>query len=135
MPFLDEIATRLQAQGVGTVNGNIYATSKAVIPAGYGPYCTVTETGGTDPSRVQNQNPGATQRPSAHLFFRGMNYAATLAMARAAYVALDGIFNETLSGTFYLSVTARQEPTDLGVLDGNGRVQIVFNIATEKYPS
>lgn len=135
MAFLEEIAARLQAQGVGTVNVNIFASSKAQIPAGPGPYLTLTDTGGSAPTRRQNQSASATQRPTAQILGRGQSYTSTIAMVRAAYVALDGIFNQLLSGTFYVSVMARQEPTDLGQLDGAGRVQIAFNIDVEKYVS
>jgi len=47
---------------------------------------------------------------------------------------LDGLFNTILSGTYYQSVTARQEPTDIG-LDDLQRPRIVFNIDAEKSPS
>lgn len=131
--FLSDIVTRLQVQGVGTPNVNIFGSSKAQIPAGVGPYLTVMETGGSAPTRQQNQAPAATQRPTAQILVRAQSYAEAFAMARAAYNALDGLFNEALSGTFYLSVTARQEPMDLGHPDDAGRVMVAFNIEAEKY--
>lgn len=133
--FLDEIATRLVAQGVGTLGTNIFASSAAVIPEGLGPFLTVIETGGSGPTRIQNQSGAATQRPTAQIAVRAKDYATARLMAKNAYDALDGLFNTTLSGTFYVSITARQEPTDLQGPDGAGRVVVVFNIDAEKYPS
>lgn len=132
--FLDEIAARLVAQGVGTVGANIFLGSKAVIPVGAGPYLTLTETGGSAPTRVHNITGAMTQRPTAQVAVRAQSYFVARTMAKAAYLALDGIFNTTLSGVFYQSITARQEPTDLG-LDALERPMVVFNIACEKASS
>jgi hypothetical protein len=134
VPFLDEIKDRLVAQGVGVLNTNIFIGSKSIVPVGVGAYLSLIETGGTGPTRVQNQDAAATQRPTAQVMARAQSYAVARAMAKAAYTALDGIFNTTLSGTFYLSITARQEPTDIG-LDAEARVMIAFNIDAEKYVS
>ena len=134
MPFLDEIADRLAAQGVGTVGSSIFKGSKAVIPTGDGPYLSLTETGGTMPTRIMNESRGHTQRPTAQILARAKNYSTARAMCKAAYDALDGVFNTALNGTIYQRIVARQEPTDLG-LDENGRVMIVFNIEVEKTPS
>jgi hypothetical protein len=132
--FLDEIAARLVAQGVGVIGSNIILGSKGTIPTGDGPYLSLTETGGSAPTRVQNTPVASTQRPTAQIAVRAKSYTVARAMSRAAYLALDGIFNTSLSGVFYQSVTARQEPTDIG-LDAQSRPVIVFNIACEKVPS
>ena len=132
--FLDEIAARLVAQGVGTVGSNIFLGSKAVIPVGAGPYLTLTETGGSAPTRVHNEAPAHTQRPTAQIAVRAQSYLVARTMAKAAYLALDGVFNTTISSVFYQSITARQEPTDIG-LDAEKRPMVVFNIACEKAPS
>jgi hypothetical protein len=129
--FLDEIKDRLVALGVGTYGSNIFLGSKAIIPTGVGPYLSVIETGGSAPTRIHNVPGAHTQRPTAQVLVRGSNYLTARTMAKAAYAALDGIFNTTLSGVFYQKVTARQEPTDIG-LDGENRVMISFNIDAEK---
>lgn len=134
MPFLDELANRLVAQGVGVHGSNIFLGSGAVIPTGDGPYLSLTETGGSAPTRVHNYPGAHTQRPTAQVLVRAKSYSTALTMARAAYVALDGIFNTVLSGTFYQKLTVRQEPTDIG-LDDPGRRMIVFNVEAEKQPS
>jgi len=133
MSFIDDVAARLVAQGVGTLNVNIFRSSAALIPAGDGPFITIIDTGGSGPSRVHN-SVRSTQRPTAQIMTRASKYETAYVKARAAYTALDGIFNTTLSGTFYQSITARQEPTDVGK-DDSGRSMISFNIGAEKAPS
>lgn len=132
--FLDEIAQRLVAQGVGTIGSTIFLGSKANIPTGDGPYITLTETGGTAPTRVHNYPQAQTQRPTAQVAVRAKSYLVARTKAKEAYLALDGVYHTTLLGVLYHSITARQEPTDLG-LDDVGRPLIVFNIDAQKQPS
>ena len=134
MSFGTDLITRLVAQGVGTFPGSLFQGSKAVIPAGAGPFITVSELGGVAPTRKQNQTAAATQRPTAQVLVRALTEPAARAKAWDAYQALDGIFNTTIGTTFYLRIVARQEPTDMG-LDGAGRIQFVFNLEAEKQPS
>lgn len=138
MAFNTEIANRLVAQGVGTLaattaNG-IFIGSAATIPDGPGPFLLLKETGGSGSSKTQQ---GATQRPTMQLLARGKSSQAARALLVAAYNALggaDGLYNITLTGTFYVSITARQEPTDIG-LDAAKRAMFSFNIDAEKAPS
>ena len=139
MPFLEELRDRLVAQSVGVYGSTIFLGSGADLPKlgdtrGKGPFISMVETGGTAPTRIHNQSSANTQRPSASIIARGVSSQTTRAMAKAAYDALDGIFNTTLSGTFYQSVTAQQEPTDIG-LDTEGRRMFSFNVRAEKAPS
>lgn len=133
MLFIDEIAKRLADKGVGVVSSNIFKGSNAVIPTGDGPYLTVTSTGGSAPTRVHNKKAANTKRPTAAVTVRAKSSAVALNMAHAAYDALDGTFNELLGSTFYQSITARQEPTDIGH-DDAGRVMFQFNVEVEKQP-
>lgn len=135
MPFLDEIAAKLVGAGVGVLGTNIFLGSGALIPAGAGPFMTIIETGGSAPTRVQNKASASTQRPTAQIAVRATSYATARAMSKAAYDALDGTFNATLSGTFYQKITARQEPTDMGLEEGTARRMLVFNIEAQKQPS
>jgi|SRR5580765_2688397 len=134
MPLLEEVAARLVAQGVGTLSSNIFYGSNAVIPTGDGPYLTLTETGGMAPMRIQNKASGNIQQPTFQVAVRARTYPVARAMCKAAYDALDGVFNLTLSGTFYQKITARQEPTDIG-LDGVKRPTVVVNFEVMKNPS
>lgn len=153
MSFLDDMVTRLVTQNVGVLNVNIFAASPSIIPSpgaypasdltkGMGPYLSIGETGGTEPTRVQNVRLPNTQRPGGQIIVRAGRiagvqeaYAAARAMAWLAYLALDGNFNVVIGGAFYLSVKARQEPTDMGLDDTNMRAQVVFNIQAEKSAS
>lgn len=135
MPFLDEIASYLAAQGVGTVGADIIKGSKGVVPTGDGPYLSLIETGGTGSMRTHNGTP--VQQPTAQILARAKQYNIARTKLKAAFDALGGdkgLHNVTLNGTFYQSVTPRQQPTDLG-LDAEARVMISFNIDAQKRPS
>jgi hypothetical protein len=132
--FLDEIKDRLVAQGVGVFGSSIFLGSKAAIPSGDGPYISLTETGGTAPTRIHNQTGANTQRPTAQILVRAKSYLTARTKAKEAYLALDGVYNTTITGVLYYKITARQEPTDIG-LDDHERPMISFNIDAEKYPS
>jgi hypothetical protein len=132
--FLDEIAARLVAQGVGILGSSIILGSKGVIPEGDGPYISLTETGGSGPTRIHNIAGANPQRPTAQIAVRARSYLVARAKAKEAYLALNGVWNTTISGVFYQKITARQEPTDIG-LDDEKRPMIVFNIDAEKAPS
>lgn len=133
MSFLDDIAAKLVADGIGVIGTTLFTSSKAVIPIGDGPYITLMETGGVAPTRVQNRTSAATVRPSVQVVARAKSYQVARAKAKAAYDSLDGLFNTTLNGTWYVKITARQEPTDTG-LDEAGRPRVTFNLDAEKAP-
>lgn len=133
--FIEEIANRLVAQNVGLVGTSIFLGSHARIPPGDGPFTTLTETGGTGSVRTHNDT--ATQRPTLQVLVRGKNPSAVRAVSQAAYDALggpDGLYNCILDHVFYLSITARQGPTDIGA-DEVGRICYSFNIDVEKQRS
>ena len=132
--FLDEIAARLVAQGVGVIGSSIFLGSRAAIQDGDGPYISLTETGGSSPTFVHNTAGSKTQRPTAQVAVRAKSYLIARTKAKDAYVALNGVWNTTISGVFYQKITARQEPTDIG-LDDKTRPMVVFNIEAEKNPS
>lgn len=148
MSLLDDLAFRLVSQGVGKLATSsdsaqapalsIFKGSASPIPAGAGPFLTLAETGGPAPTRVQNKTTPNTRRPTVQVLVRAGRipgvqeaYPAARAMSDAAYLALDGIFNTTLNGTFYIKVTARQDPTDMGMDATGGRALVVFNLDIE----
>jgi len=135
MPFLDEIAARIQSQGAGTLGTDLFLSTKAQIPTGNGPYTTLVEYGGTTSRRTQNNK--STQRPSAQIVVRASTYPNARTRAQAVYAALggdNGLFNTVLSSTFYLWVIPNQQLYDLG-LDELSRARVAFNIDAEKDPS
>lgn len=96
--FAEEIVKLLTNASVGTSASSIFVGSSASVPPGDGPYCNITETGGTSPLRTQNEvATPAFVRPSAQLVFRAKTYAAARTMARAAYAALVGVRNTTIT--------------------------------------
>lgn len=132
--FIEEIANRLINQNVGLTASSIFFGSKAPLPAGDGPYITLTETGGTGAARMHNSS---TERPTLQIYTRAKSAKTARAVARAAYDALggpDGLYNLTLDGVTYVKIVARQEPTDVGA-DDIGRVCYSFNIDAEKQRS
>lgn len=135
MSFPSEVIARLAAQGVGTFGTNMFIGSGALLPAGDGPYLVLIDTGGSGASRTQTNT--ATENPTAQISTRAKSPSVARTMLQAAYTALggaNGLHNVTLSGTYYLSLTSRQNATDIGV-DDAGRAMVAFNIDAEKEPS
>lgn len=133
--FLEEVTNRLINQNVGQYATSITLGSQGRIPVGDGPLLELRDTGGTDSSRTHNDT--ATPRPSAQVLARGKNPVDVRRCIWAAHTALggpDGLYNITLDNIFYLSLVAKQEPTDIG-LDGVGRVMYSFNVDAEKQRS
>ena len=133
MTFLDEIAARGVAQGLGVIGTSIFLSSKAVIPTGNGPYTSIIATGGAGARYTHNTNAPDSQRPGAQILVRALSYPVAEAKARAWYDALT-LRNTTLSGTYYQDLLPTQEPFDLG-LDTTGRAQVAFNVLATKRPS
>lgn len=135
MAFIDDIVMRLVHEGVGVVGTSIFQSSRAILPV-TGNILTVIETGGSGPARTHNNT--GTQRPTAQIKARGVDYPAARALSKSAYDALggpNGLWNVLLNGTMYLSITMRQEPTDTGLDETGKRSTITFNIDAEKEPT
>lgn len=131
--LLDEIASRLVGQGVGLLGVTIFLGSAANLPKGG--CLSIIETGGTSAARTHNDT--ATERPTLQFKARHENLREASAMLMAAYNALggaNGLYNIELNGVFYLSIIARQSPTDTGQ-DAAGRATYSFNVDIEKQPS
>ena len=139
--FLDDLIKLLEDQGVGVGGTNIFGSSLARIPAGDGPYLSVTETGGGGPEGTHNAAAQgrlpAYQRPNAQLYFRAKTYIAARTMADAAYAAIVrvGQKSQFVNGVWWRSAVPLQEPFDMGVESGTGRALVAFNIAVVKRPN
>lgn len=97
---LEEIAKILVDAGVGVKNSDLFASTKARIPTGDGPYITLVETGGTFPIWKQNSNTPSEQRPSIQITVRaGGNtpYETAKSKAVEAYNALIVIKNQIIT--------------------------------------
>lgn len=96
--FLIELIKILEDAGVGTYGTDIFISTKANIPPHGGPYLNIVATGGAEGIRIQNDVSGpAYERPSAQITVRALSAAAAEAMCRAAYAALVGIRNQTIT--------------------------------------
>jgi Bacteriophage minor capsid protein len=126
MTFLDDLAARAVALGLGVIGTTLFMSSKAVIPAGAGPITSMTETGGSGPGFIHNQTTPAYHQPGAQIMVRAATYPAAKTRADELHAAFT-LHNATLSGTFYLSIIPTQEPFDMG-LDALGRAQLAFNV-------
>lgn len=130
-----DLVARLEAQNVGVYGVDIFASSRAVLPAGEGPFLTVIETGGTSPEHTHNSVLApAYQRPSAEIIVRGATFETAMTMSRAAYSALFVRNYTASSGTHYRSISPAGEPGDIGP-DRSGRITIAFNVDAIKRPS
>jgi hypothetical protein len=95
--FEEELIKILTDASVGD-SENIFASSKAAVPEGDGPFLHVIATGGASPLRIHNViSPPAYPQPTAQLVTRAKSYKAARAMARAAYLALAAIRNTTVT--------------------------------------
>ena len=133
--FIEEIADKLVAAGVGARDVVIFLSSNAQFPLTTASV-VIVDTGGAGSSRTQGNT--ATQHATASLTVRGVTFKDAYALAKATYEALggaNGLYNLPLSGVQYLSINARQQPTDLGADADTGLSMVVFNIEAEKQPS
>ncbi len=133
--FLDEIAARLVSEGIGILGTNIFLGAKVQVPKGSGPYVSIVETGGTGAVRTQNNT--SRQRPTGQVTVRSDSYVTARTKIKHVYNALggvNGLYNFTLNGAHYVSLTVRTEPIEVGMDDDN-RSMLSFNFDAEKRPS
>lgn len=130
MEFTTDIKVHLVAQGIAAAKIIVSPTYK--IPA-TGDFISLTETGGVAPYYTHNEAPApALAQPSMQLRARSSTHAGAMALARAAYNALN-VNDVTINGTKYLWIRPAQEPHPLPP-DENDRAQVVFNINSLRKP-
>lgn len=128
--------------------GSVFQSTHAKIPAGDAATITLIEYGGPAPLVMHrsDSNP-AYEFPTAQVFARGGSHAQVRALAQAAYLRLSrdpstsatSILqrpwrNVTINGVYYVWISPRQQPFDMGP-DDVGRLKIGFNLAAMKRPS
>ena len=94
--FVDEIAKRLEDQGVGSINVDIFATSQGDIPTDEGTYLSIAVTAGATSQDIHNEQAPAYPEPSAQIVARAVDYEVAEAKAFLAYHALAGVRNTNL---------------------------------------
>ena len=129
--LLDELGAYLQAAGIGTLSQSLFkgslpldtpATTDDAIVA-------LIEVPGSPPLRSHDQPPSRIGQPHVQVVSRGAPYGYMAARQKAhdAWMALDGLANQVLSGTKYLTIMALQEPFLLRI-DSDHRPHIVFSV-------
>jgi Bacteriophage minor capsid protein len=131
VPILDDVGILLVNAGVGTLGTTLFLGS---IPADgtVSPEDTIAAVipiPGLPPVHVHNEPLASYQQPVFQIVTRSAPYgfAAAMARAEAALVALDGVRNQTVGGTCFLWITSLQSPWSLRTDDYN-RYYLVFNV-------
>jgi hypothetical protein len=133
---LDDLGAYLEAQDVGTLGVSLFRgplpLDSRLAPV-HDAIMALIETPGLPSLHVHNKKEASAERPTVQILARGapFDYEEARARAQAAYDALDGLANITLSGTQYLSVFALQPPFFLHA-DQAGRPVIAFNVLITK---
>ncbi len=125
--LLDDLVSVLVTAGVGVFNANIFASAKAGVPDGDGPFLVIALTPGTTPEWIQNQAGPSHVRPGFQIRVRATKTNDALTMAHAAYTALFSVRNQIINGKRYLSIVPLNQPNDQMGPDDDARAQIVFN--------
>jgi minor capsid protein len=140
MPILDEIGALLQTAGLGTLGSTLFL---GIMPTDTTPPNSICislyENGGFSPQHMLGGGgPGSAklQKPGLQVIVRSapQGYAAGRTKIGAVRQALDGLTNQTLSGTRYLSIFAENEP-HLIERDANQRVLFGCDFNVVKEPS
>ena len=131
MAWLDDIVTALQAAGVGTLNADIFVSSRAVVPVLASGFATISikSTPGTSPENTHNSTTRpAYLQPGAQILVRADDWEEAETKALAAYSALYQVQNEFINSGWYKWIRPTQEPFDMG-LDARGQQQqVAFNV-------
>lgn len=126
--LLDDIATYLQAQGVGTVNADIF---KGYYPDKPDNLVVLFEYAGEATEMTMGTGDPIIERPGLQVRVRDKSYSAGRSKIALAVTALHGLANVVLGGKRYLLIRANQSPESLG-LDANNRSEFVVNFSVLK---
>jgi hypothetical protein len=136
MALLDDLGSYLQAQGVATLQTDLFKgglpMDSPLAPV-HDAIMAIIESAGLPPFHIHNIQQASFEQPVVQVVVRGApyDYAEARARAQAAFLALDGLSNITINGTFYLFVQALQSPFFLHS-DQMSRPVIVFNVRCAK---
>lgn len=132
---LDDLGTFLQTAGVGTLATDLFL---GIMPGEPDTCVALIESPGDDPVSVMTRTASKppVERPSISILCRGAkdDHNAPRVEAESIYAVIHNVVDNTLSGTRYLSIEARQPPFSIG-RDENGRSLIGFNVDIWKEPN
>jgi len=130
--LLDEVASYLDTEGLGTVGTDIF---KGLLPDTPDACVALIETGGQASENVLSSAVGAPawEAPSFQVICRAgrRDYSTARTKANDVFKKLDGLVNTTLSSVRYLSIFAIQAPFALP-RDDQERPLLAFNCAVKK---
>ena len=135
MALLDDLASHLQTQGIGTVGSTLF---KGVLPDTPDACVAVLESPAMlGPVRTRKGSLGVpvTERPRVQVLARATSYQAARNKAVDALAALDWLGPVTLNSVAYQQVEALQRPPFPYAVDANGRQVFAFNVEVTKAPS
>jgi hypothetical protein len=133
---LDDLGTLLQTAGLGTLGTSLFLGSvpmDAPLVTIQDALVALIEIPGLPPIHIHNEDAPQIEQPVVQVVTRGQpyGYAAARLQAHAAFVVLDSVHNQTLSGTFYLWIQAIKSPYILRV-DDLHRPVLVFDVRCAK---
>lgn len=133
--ILDEVGTYLAANIIGatalTLGTNLFLGR---LPDAPDTCVAIFETGGTLPEQTMGSGLASIERPRIQVVTRRPGYSDARILAYNVWNTLEGVANESLSGTRFLRVSAVQSPYPLE-RDSTDRIIIVQNFDVLKVPS
>lgn len=128
MSVLLDLATLLQAKGVGTLWTTIFIGRRPSTPD----TCLVLQSYQGDPNRLHGDtNVPADERLAVQVMARAVNQADAEALAEAAFTQVQFRHETLASGRVYAWCRANQSPAYIGV-DENNRALISFNVTLRR---
>lgn len=132
--ILDELGAYLAANITGpqslTLGTNLYLGR---LPDSPDTCVAIFETGGTLPEQTMGGTLAVLERPRVQVVTRRAGYSDARTLAYNVWNTLEGVANESLSGTRFLRVSAVQSPYPLE-RDSSDRIIIVQNFDVIKTP-
>ena len=119
-----DLAVYIVQQGID-VSSNVFANYKPATPDAI---VCFFDYAGSPPDRTHDTS--GNDNPSVQVWVRGARVSGTSAARQkieAIYNVLDGFSNNTINGTYYLSILANQSGLTPMGLDENNRFECVMN--------
>lgn len=126
--ILDDLGDWLSTGSIGLTTGTNLSLGTMPDTAWPDTACALYETGGWPPVHAMAGTPGqaVVEQPSIQALTRALKYQTARQLMHNVFQRLDGLSNQTINNTRYLSVLARSSPAAMG-LDASGRALCVTN--------
>lgn len=135
---LDDLAVLLQMEGLGTVGTNLFeGRIPQDAPGVPDALIALFAVPGLSPEHTHDIAGPAVEQAVVQVRVRGTatqgGYAAAWQKVTQAFLALDGVHNQTVNGVYYRQIRALQSPFGLAE-DESARPHLVFNVLCQKEP-